>query len=128
MKIFVSKYFPLFWFAVIAIVAWLAWGLELAHAQDEFDDDILTADELDAEDDYDYERHMEMDDEWILVEQRVEEQQNTIDSLEQRELELRRELELLREEAAAKAAADEARRIALGEALKSYKVTKENDT
>jgi len=60
------------------------------------------------------------------VEYRVSQQQNKIDSLEQNEAELRREVERLREEAAAKAAADEARRIALGEALKNY--GKENDT
>ncbi len=62
------------------------------------------------------------------VEYRQTQQQNKIDSLEQREAELRREVERLREEAAAKAAADEARRIALGKALKNYKVPDANDT
>ena len=62
------------------------------------------------------------------VEYRQAQQQNKIDSLEQREAELRREVERLREEAAAKAAADEARRIALGKALKNYKVPDANDT
>jgi len=61
-----------------------------------------------------------------LVEYRVTQQQNKIDSLEQNEAELREQIERLREEAAAKAAADEARRIALGKALKNY--GKENDT
>ncbi len=62
------------------------------------------------------------------VEYRQSQQQNKIDSLEQNEAELRKEVERLREEAAAKAAEDEARRIALGEALRNYKVSKENDT
>jgi hypothetical protein len=61
------------------------------------------------------------------VEYRQAQQQNKIDSLEQREAELRAEVERLRQEAAAKAAADEARRIALGKALKNYKVP-EDDT
>jgi hypothetical protein len=70
----------------------------------------------------DYERDKEIADE------QHELQQNKIDSLEQNEAELRREVERLREAAAAKAAEDEARRIALGEALKNYQVVKENDT
>ena len=126
MKLWLNIPNTFYWLLLIIILALLASPLWASDDDDceQYDDAVLTADELDAQDDY--ARHMEMDDEWILVEQRVEEQQNTIDSLEQRELELRRELELLREEAAAKAAADEARRIALGEALKSY--GKENDT
>jgi hypothetical protein len=60
-----------------------------------------------------------------LVERRVSQQQNKIETLEQNEAELRAEVERLRDEAAAKAAADEARRIALGEALQNYKVVKE---
>lgn len=62
------------------------------------------------------------------TEQQVAQQQTKIESLQQNEAELRREVERLRKEAAAKAAEDEARRIRLGEALKSYQVVKENDT
>ncbi len=77
----------------------------------------------------DYERDKQIaDEQHELTEQRVAQQQNKIDSLEQNEAELRREVERLRIEAAAKAAEDEARRIALGEALKNYQVVKENDT
>jgi len=62
------------------------------------------------------------------VEYRQAQQQNKIDSLEQREAELRAEVERLRIEAAAKAAEDEARRVALGEALKNYEVPDDDDT
>ena len=62
------------------------------------------------------------------TEQQVARQQTKIESLQQNEAELRREVERLRKEAAAKAAEDEARRIRLGEALKSYQVVKDNDT
>ncbi len=76
-----------------------------------------------------YERDKQISDEQHeLTEQRQAQQQNKIDSLQQNEAELRKELERLRDEAAAKAAEDEARRIALGEALKNYQVVKENDT
>jgi hypothetical protein len=126
MTIFVRKHFPLLWFTVIAVVAWGLWGVGVGHAQDDYeiDDDVLTADELDAEYEFD-DAHDQAQHQFESVDSRVTQQQTTIDALEQRELELRYELELLREEAAVKAAEDEARRIALGEALKNY--GKEND-
>ncbi len=75
-----------------------------------------------------YERDKQISDEQHeLTEQRQAQQQNKIESLQQNEVELRRELERLREAAAAKAAEDEARRIRLGEALKAAAV-KKNDT
>jgi len=77
----------------------------------------------------DYQRDKQIaEEQHELTEQRVAQQQNKIDSLAQREAELRREVERLRMEAAAKAAEDEARRIRLGEALKQAAVVKENDT
>ena len=75
-----------------------------------------------------YERDKQISDEQHeLTEQRQAQQQNKIESLQQNEVELRREVERLREAAAAKAAEDEARRIRLGEALKAAAV-KKNDT
>ncbi len=62
------------------------------------------------------------------TEQQVARQQTKIESLQHNEAELRKELERLRDEAAAKAAEDEARRIALGEALKNYQVVKDDGT
>ena len=77
----------------------------------------------------DYERDKQIaDEQHELTEQRVAQQQNKIESLQQNEAEMRKELERLRDEAAKKAADDEARRIALGEALQNYKVVTENDT
>jgi len=110
------------WICIFALLA-----SDLMLAQDEFyDDDELTADELDAEDEFD-DAHDQAQHQFESVDSRVTEQQTTIDALEQREMELRHELERLREEAAVKAAEDEARRIALGEALKSYKVPQDDD-
>jgi cell division protein FtsB len=34
-KIFVTKYFPLFWFAVIALVLWGLWGFDIVQASDD---------------------------------------------------------------------------------------------
>ncbi len=127
MTIFVRKHFPLLWFVVIALVSLGLWGVGIAHAQDDYeidDDGEWTEAELDALDEFD-DAHDQAQHQFESVDSRVTQQQTTIDALEQRELELRYELELLREEAAVKAAEDEARRIALGEALKNY--GKEND-
>lgn len=109
-----------FWICFLAL---LASPMVLAQdEQEDFDDD-----ELDAEYEFD-DAHEQAQQQFESVDSRVTEQQDTIDSLEQREAELREQIELLREAAATKAAEDEARRVALGEALKSYKVPKEDDT
>ena len=111
------------WICIFALLA-----SDLLLAQDEYDDDdVLTADELAALDEFD-DAHDQAQQQFESVDSRVTEQQSTIDALENREAELREQIELLREAAAAKAAEDEARRFALGEALKSYKVPEDNDT
>lgn len=130
MTIFVRKHFPLFWFTVIAMVAWGLWGVGIVHAQDDYELDDDDGDDVAAlEADWDIheeefeaakQQAQQQQQQVELVDYRVTQQQTTIDALEQNELELREQIELLREEAAVKAAEDEARRIALGEALKNY--------
>lgn len=115
-----------FWWVCAAMFLVLmlspVWASDDDDCEYNCDDDTLTQADADAFAWDDYERDkMIAEEEHQQTEQQVARQQITIESLQQ-------ELERLRDEAAAKAAEDEARRIALGEALKNYQVVKDNDT
>lgn len=121
MKISLTKIFPLFWFAVIAVVLWAVWGLELAEAHEADCPDTQV-----AQSDFDAAKDAARD-HYEQTEYRVSQQQNKIDSLEANEAALREELKRLQDEADAREADRAAKRKALEVSLSKYAV-KDNES
>lgn len=121
MNIFVTKNFPLFWFAVIALVLWALWGLDIVQAsEDDCRDAQVAQADFEAAKEAAREQHEE-------VEYRVTQQQNKIDSLEQSEAALREELARLQDALDAREAERAAKRKALEVSLSEYAV-QENES